>query len=116
MLDLDHFNRINDQYGHGVGDAVLIRFTQYVSTQIRQEDLLGRVGGEEFAILLRDATIDQAKTIGERIREGVAQLPIFGGDDADRFTVSIGIATAEDADASFDVLFGRADKALYRAK
>lgn len=116
MLDLDHFNRINDQYGHGVGDAVLIRFTQYVSTQIRQEDLLGRVGGEEFAILLRDATIDQAKTIGERIRAGVAQLPIFGGDDADRFTVSIGIATAEDADASFDVLFGRADKALYLAK
>ena len=116
MLDLDHFKRINDQYGHGVGDAVLIRFTQYVSTQIRQEDLLGRVGGEEFAILLRDATIDQAKTIGERIREGVAQLPIFGGDDADRFTVSIGIATAEDADASFDVLFGRADKALYLAK
>ena len=116
MLDLDHFKRINDQYGHGVGDAVLIRFTQYVSTQIRQEDLLGRVGGEEFAILLRDATIDQAKTIGERIREGVAQLPIFGGDDADRFTVSTGIATADDADASFDVLFGRADKALYRAK
>ena len=116
MLDLDHFKRINDQYGHGVGDAVLIRFTQYVSTQIRQEDLLGRVGGEEFAILLRDATIDQAKTIGERIRAGVAQLPIFGGDDADRFTVSIGIATAEDADASFDVLFGRADKALYLAK
>jgi diguanylate cyclase (GGDEF)-like protein len=116
MLDLDHFKRINDQYGHGVGDAVLIRFTQYVLTQIRQEDLLGRVGGEEFAILLRDATISQAVAIGERIREGVAQLPIFGGDAADRFTVSIGIATADDADASFDVLFGRADKALYRAK
>jgi diguanylate cyclase (GGDEF)-like protein len=116
MLDLDHFKRINDKYGHGVGDAVLIRFTQYVSTQIRQEDLLGRVGGEEFAILLRDATIAQATAIGERIREGVAQLPIFGGDDADRFTVSIGIATAKDADASFDVLFGRADQALYRAK
>lgn len=116
MLDLDHFKRINDQYGHGVGDAVLIRFAQYVLTQIRQEDLLGRVGGEEFAILLRDATIAQATAIAERIREGVAQLPIFGGDDADRFTVSIGIATADDADASFDVLFGRADKALYRAK
>lgn len=116
MLDLDHFKRINDQYGHGVGDAVLIRFTQYVSTQIRQEDLLGRVGGEEFAILLRDATIAQATAIAERIREGVAQLPIFGGNDTDRFTVSIGIATAEDADASFDVLFGRADQALYRAK
>ena len=116
MLDLDHFKRINDQYGHGVGDAVLIRFSQYVSTQIRQEDLLGRVGGEEFAILLREATIFQAVAIGERIREGVAQLPISGGDDADRFTVSIGIAAADDADASFDVLFGRADQALYRAK
>ena len=116
MLDLDHFKRINDQYGHGVGDAVLIRFAQYVLTQIRQEDLLGRVGGEEFAILLRDTTISQAVAIGERIREGVAQLPIFGGDAADRFTVSTGIATADDADASFDVLFGRADKALYRAK
>ena len=116
MLDLDHFKQINDKYGHGVGDAVLIRFAQYVSTQIRQEDLLGRVGGEEFAILLRDAAMAQATAIAERIREGVAQLPIFGGDDADRFTVSIGIATAEDADASFDVLFGRADKALYRAK
>ena len=116
MLDLDHFKQINDKYGHGVGDAVLIRFAQYVSTQIRQEDLLGRVGGEEFAILLRDAAMVQATAIGERIREGVAQLPIFGGDDADRFTVSIGIATAEDADASFDVLFGRADKALYLAK
>ena len=116
MLDLDHFKRINDQYGHGVGDAVLIRFAQYVLTQIRLEDLLGRVGGEEFAILLRDATISQAVAIAERIREGVALLPIFGGDDADRFTVSIGIATADEADASFDVLFGRADKALYRAK
>ena len=116
MLDLDHFKQINDKYGHGVGDAVLIRFSQYVLTQIRQEDLLGRVGGEEFAILLRDATIAQAMAVAERIREGVAQLPIFGGDDADRFTVSIGIAIAENADASFDVLFGRADKALYRAK
>ncbi len=116
MLDLDHFKQINDKYGHGVGDAVLIRFSQYVLMQIRQEDLLGRVGGEEFAILLRDATIVQAMAVAERIREGVAQLPIFGGDDADRFTVSIGIAIAENADASFDVLFGRADKALYRAK
>jgi diguanylate cyclase (GGDEF)-like protein len=116
MLDLDHFKRINDKYGHGVGDAALIRFAKFVAAQIRQEDLFGRVGGEEFAVLLRDATIAQAAAIGDRIRLGVAQLPIPGGEPGEHFTVSIGLAAASGRDASFDGLFGRADGALYMAK
>ena len=116
MLDLDHFKQINDKYGHGIGDATLIRFAKFVAAQIRQEDLFGRVGGEEFAILLREATAEQAAAMGERIRAGVAQLPVPGGGAGEHFTVSIGLAAAAEWDASFDSLFGRADRALYLAK
>lgn len=116
MIDIDHFKKVNDKYGHSVGDAVLVQFTVFVSSLVRQEDLFGRVGGEEFAVLLREAHTEQAMDIGRRICDGAAKLAIPGGQPDDRYTVSIGVAGACWQDDSFDSLLNRADKALYEAK
>ncbi len=116
MIDIDYFKKVNDKYGHSVGDAVLVQFTAFVSSLVRQEDLFGRVGGEEFAVLLREAQAEQALEIGRRICDGAAKLPIPGGESDAWYTVSVGVASACGRDDSFDSLFNRADKALYVAK
>jgi diguanylate cyclase (GGDEF)-like protein len=116
MIDIDHFKKVNDKYGHSIGDAVLVQFAEFVSSIVRQEDLFGRLGGEEFAVLLREASMEQAMEIGQRINEGTAKLIIPGCDATERYTVSIGIASGGGEDNSFDSLLDRADKALYVAK
>ncbi|HWR28651.1 MAG TPA: GGDEF domain-containing protein [Negativicutes bacterium] len=116
MMDIDHFKKVNDKYGHAVGDAVLVQFTAYVSSMVRQEDLFGRLGGEEFALLLRNTETKAAIEIARRICEGVTHFVIPGGEAVDRYTVSIGVAGATEKDDSFDGLLLRADTALYKAK
>ena len=117
MLDIDHFKQINDRYGHKVGDMVLTTLAQVCRAALRDVDILGRMGGEEFAVLLPETDRKTAVEVAERLREKVAQtrVPLEGGLPV-QFKVSIGVSSmASDAD-NIDVLLHRADTALYEAK
>ncbi len=116
MLDLDHFKHINDSYGHSTGDAMLKHIATLLRDELRKIDSVGRVGGEEFAIILPGTRPDEAKVFAERLRQKVATTPLALAGQAISVTVSIGIAAMEAADASPDAALTRADKALYRAK
>jgi diguanylate cyclase (GGDEF)-like protein/PAS domain S-box-containing protein len=117
MLDLDHFKGINDRYGHQVGDTVLKKLVQVCQELLRDVDVIGRLGGEEFAIMLPETEIGRALEIGQRLCHAVADtaIPL---DDAPplRFTTSIGVASLTVDDSHIDALINRADNALYRAK
>lgn len=112
MLDLDHFKAINDRFGHLVGDQVLIRVAQVAAGSLRDADVVGRMGGEEFILLLPTAGSDQAAVIAERVRLAIAAAP-----DADLpgVTASLGVATLVPGEAAAALLH-RADCALYEAK
>lgn len=117
MLDLDHFKKVNDTYGHRRGDAILVEFAQRVTTMVREVDTFARYGGEEFACLLSETDVQGALTTAEKIRDAVRDDPFVSGDDPSiDLTVSIGIAAFPDHGDSFVALIEAADKALYRAK
>jgi diguanylate cyclase (GGDEF)-like protein len=116
-LDVDHFKRVNDTYGHPVGDYVLRRLVELIESVIRREDVLGRVGGEEFAILLRDIAPRGALDCAERIRAHVERSTFEAPGAVIPITISIGVATLEPATSLSPVgLFEAADRALYAAK
>lgn len=117
MLDLDHFKAVNDTYGHAGGDQVLAAFARSVSGSLRSSDAFGRVGGEEFAILLPDCDRAEAAAIAERILSAFAEtvVELEDGREASA-TVSIGAAYVVQAPASLDALLLVADHALYQAK
>lgn len=122
MLDLDHFKYINDNYGHSVGDLVLQEITQRWKKQIRSSDMLARIGGEEFCIVLPQAGLQQAKTIAEKIRLATSQAAIHvrnhqAHDLNLNISVSIGLASSENR-TKYDatMLMEFADEALYQAK
>lgn len=117
MLDLDHFKNVNDTHGHQIGDLTLQKLVQVCHPILRQEDVLGRLGGEEFAILLIETGSQRALEVAERLREAVAavEVPLEQASPL-RFTTSIGVATLEESDAVFDAILKRADDALYQAK
>ncbi len=113
MLDLDRFKRVNDTYGHAAGDRVLQAFARVVEGALRTDDLFGRIGGEEFAVLL-PCDANEAAEVAERIRTAVAEERIaIDSGEVLQATVSIGLATGG---ADLDALLARADEALYRAK
>ena len=114
LIDLDHFKKINDTYGHQVGDQVLVDFVQRTQTQLRTHDHIGRYGGEEFLVLLPETTLKTAIVVAERIRADVA-APRAG---MPAYTISTGIAWSEEvrANDTVDTLIARADKSMYRAK
>lgn len=118
MLDLDLFKNINDTYGHAAGDEVLKRFHQVCLEQIRQTDILARIGGEEFAILLPETRAKQALDLAQRIREATHSLQITAnGEPVGSFTVSIGVSDLKPNHVgNIEVLLDQADKALYAAK
>ncbi|MES2127856.1 MAG: CHASE domain-containing protein [Pseudomonadota bacterium] len=117
MLDLDHFKTVNDRFGHAMGDAVLRHLAGLMRMNQRKIDTLGRVGGEEFAVLLPGADAAAAGAYAERLRQRVAETPLVCEDGQEiRVTVSIGIASIYASDASADAALIRADKALYSAK
>lgn len=116
VIDLDYFKRVNDTYGHAVGDELLIALTRSVSETLRATDAFGRLGGEEFAVLLPETANERAVRAAERIRSRVAQLTVLTDAGPVRATVSVGVATLDDSDQSLDALLIRADDALYRAK
>lgn len=116
MLDLDHFKRINDSFGHATGDVLLRHFAALVTDELRKIDTAGRIGGEEFAILLPGAGPDAALALAERLRQKVGETPLMQDGLAIPVTVSIGVAVMKKEDSNADASLIRADKALYRAK
>jgi diguanylate cyclase (GGDEF)-like protein len=116
MIDIDHFKRVNDSWGHEAGDRVLAEFTSVVEQNLRDFDVLARLGGEEFAALLVSADLQYAQVVAERVRRVVADHPFDASTErALSCTVSIGLA-AWDGEESLDALLSRVDKALYVAK
>ncbi|HEY9816526.1 MAG TPA: diguanylate cyclase [Candidatus Obscuribacterales bacterium] len=116
MLDVDHFKRINDTYGHMVGDEVLKSLTQAIQRSLRQVDQFGRYGGEEFVIVLPESPLNIARQVGDRLRIISSQLSIPTKSDPISLTVSIGIAAYDPNDKAVEDIFERADRALYQAK
>jgi len=115
MADLDHFKKINDNFGHQTGDAVLEGFAESARSALRRSDLLCRWGGEEFLILLRGTVLAEALQIAERLRQKVADLVFPPLEQSGLVTVSIGVATLP-PHRSLEKLLADADQALYRAK
>ncbi len=111
QMDLDHFKRINDTYGHQAGDRVLVDFAQRVSGLLRSSDIFGRFGGEEFVILLAQTTPDEAHVVAERIRSLTSNATL-----EPRYTVSIGGVARSGGAPALEDLIAEADAALYRAK
>ena len=114
-LDIDHFKKVNDTHGHAVGDATLVRFVQACATGLRVMDTLGRVGGEEFAVILPETSLAEACEVAERMRVAVADCVMSGHAGPFQITVSIGVARLGPAE-SFETLMARADSQLYRSK
>ncbi|HEX2871944.1 MAG TPA: diguanylate cyclase [Polyangiaceae bacterium] len=122
LFDADHFKSINDHYGHVAGDHVLTAMAQAATAALRTTDLLGRLGGEEFAMLLPDTDLAGAMVVAERVRAGVAKSEVQstevregGAPSAIRVTISIGVAELR-GDETFEAMLKRADRALYAAK
>jgi two-component system, cell cycle response regulator len=123
MLDVDHFKRINDQYGHLAGDAVLREVAQRIDTEMRMSDTGVRFGGDEFAIVLPQGGVGDGERLAARVLEAVRSQPVsIGGHAQEPVTVSIGVAAAapdqgtRDFKVVADRLIAEADAALYRAK
>ena len=116
MLDLDYFKQINDMHGHQFGDLVLKAVASRMRASIREYDLLGRVGGEEFFIVSPEAEVEETLGIAERIRELIGGKAISDGKKEVKVTISAGVTMLKEHDRDIDVLFSRADSALYSAK
>jgi len=118
LFDIDHFKRINDTYGHDQGDEVLMALASKGQKICREYDILARVGGEEFAVLLPETAIEQAVMMAERLREAVAALRLTCPQGEIRLTISLGVTSMsyEEEKQSFQHLFKRADTAMYQAK
>jgi len=115
LFDIDHFKSVNDTYGHPAGDAVLIAFSSAICDQVREDDIVGRYGGEEFAVVLPGAGEAVATSVAERVREATARLAFPNPAERVRVTVSAGVALTRPGDSAKKLL-KRADAALYAAK
>jgi diguanylate cyclase (GGDEF)-like protein len=111
LIDLDHFKRVNDSAGHQAGDRVLVQFVETVNTLLRSADVIGRLGGEEFVVLLPETSVEVAHVVAERIRAKAGELP-----GPLPITVSIGVTTNLPIGDSVDAMMARADAAMYSAK
>lgn len=116
MLDSDHFKKVNDTFGHATGDNVLRHLAVLMRNELRKIDTVGRVGGEEFAVILPGADLTAAEVFAERLRKKVAGTPMAHDDIVVPLTVSIGVTGMKASDASADDALVRADRALFRAK
>ena len=116
MMDADNFKQVNDTYGHNAGDAVLVALARTAEAALRSFDMVGRMGGEEFAIILVHTATRDAVACAERIRAGVEALAVETAAGPLRITASFGVAQCSADDDSFADILDRADRALYRAK
>lgn len=115
-IDCDHFKKVNDTYGHATGDFVLKEFARLVREQLREIDIVGRLGGEEFAIALVNTDLEGARIVSQRICDRIAEHLIVHGGHQFHFTVSIGLAEIDASEEDISNLLKRADRALYHAK
>ncbi|MCC5812576.1 MAG: diguanylate cyclase [Ectothiorhodospiraceae bacterium] len=117
MMDIDHFKHVNDHHGHAAGDAAIRQVAVVCQELLREGDLLGRFGGDEFVVVLPSVSEQQAEQVAERLRSRVAALPVYWKQVTLHITLSLGIATLlPDRDSSLDDLFYRADMQLLQAK
>jgi len=116
MIDLDHFKQVNDQHGHAIGDRVLQHFARIARGRLRATDGIGRLGGEEFAVLLPDTPLDGGRNFAQQLCNQVASEPLLTGDAKIWLTASIGVTQIMDDDERLDDVLIRADKAMYEAK
>jgi diguanylate cyclase (GGDEF)-like protein len=116
MLDIDQFKQINDIYGHLTGDRVLVGVTQRCAQELRQIDLLGRYGGDEFVVLLPETGIENACRVAERLRTTIAAIPFNANGKPLHITISVGVACMQDGRKTLEELVECADGALYQAK
>lgn len=117
MLDIDHFKRVNDTFGHQTGDRALQGFVARCKEELRETDILGRYGGEEFVILLPETGLTRARMVAERLRESIAGMTLTAGGDKLNMTVSIGVtAWPECGKDDVGSVISKADTALYKAK
>ena len=116
MCDVDHFKSINDRHGHAVGDEVLTQVAQVLRQHLRDGDQVGRIGGEEFLVVLQSTEPEQLAQVGERLRQVVASHPLMSLDTTFSVTLSIGAVRSLRADEDWASVVSRADQALYVAK
>jgi diguanylate cyclase (GGDEF)-like protein len=116
MIDLDKLKLINDTYGHLVGDEILLMLAGLIRVSIRETDIFGRYGGDEFSLLLPDTSLPTAMQISERIRETVSHTPWLSEEGPIAVSISIGVTQAETHYRKLEDLLAAADRALYRAK
>lgn len=114
VLDVDHFKDINDKYGHASGDVALKYLSKILQSLTRPSDIIGRIGGEEFAILLTSTDINDAVTVAEKLKNWVADNPVHIEDEYFSMTISVGVTSDESYD--FETLLKNADQAMYKAK
>ena len=116
VVDLDHFKTVNDQHGHAAGDAVIQAFARLCERTLRRQDIAARVGGEEFAVLLPETSLEDACVLAERLRQKLAAQPLDIEGKAILITASIGVMESAPSDTNILAMLARADKALYQAK
>jgi len=116
MIDIDHFKRFNDTYGHAAGDALLRELGEYLQKRIRSEDIACRYGGEEFTLILPDASLEAAQQRAEELRQEVRQLQMQAGQAHEAITLSLGVAIYPQHGRTIETVLQAADSALYRAK
>jgi diguanylate cyclase (GGDEF)-like protein len=116
FIDLDHFKEINDSFGHAAGDACLKKIIGPIQSELRQSDVIGRYGGEEFVVILSSADMAAAHPIAERIRNRVADVRVEGFGPPINLTCSIGVATSDTLGVWGEHLIAQADAAVYAAK
>lgn len=116
MFDIDHFKKINDSYGHPAGDQVIRETSSVLMETMRETDIAGRYGGEEFAVILVDTAIENAMIFAERLRERIAALKVRHEEHEIRFTISIGLAALDATRDSPEAWIKKSDKGLYKAK
>jgi len=116
MVDADHFKAINDRLGHEGGDEALCWLTSHLRVHARASDVIARLGGEEFVLLLPDTDLTAARQLAERLRNAVSEAPFLLAEEVVTLTISIGVAKRTPEDRDFSDVLRRADEALYRAK
>ncbi|MGR9051102.1 MAG: GGDEF domain-containing response regulator [Gammaproteobacteria bacterium] len=116
VMDIDRFKSINDNYGHDVGDRVIVRVVEISTAMLRKNDVFGRMGGEEFTILLPETPLDEATLIANRLCAQIAEGSVRTTERTVTFTVSCGVTQVQESDSNTDQILKRADIALYQAK
>ena len=116
MMDIDYFKKVNDTYGHQIGDEVIKEFSKVLSQIFRDTDIVGRMGGEEFAAIMINAELDLGFQKAELFRKAIEARKMIFGEHTVRITVSIGIAELDKETQTLDSIVNHADDALYEAK